>query len=729
MSEWDARTKPVQTEWHKQGVAQQGWTDLDTGSVGGLERERLLTGGERFRPDELKEADKYAKDVRADEKATDEAVVKRNGEIDQHAGSPERQLEQATKVEADAKQAANGAEVKVKEAQKNLNESVTPADRKVAEVEKEKTSRGLELARKAAERAQKLREAAEKKLAEAKSAPQRAVSEEQLKAQQRAEAAAWKTVREAAVRRADAENKARVVQAARDRAVAQIQLKNAERAQRAADKVVREAAIRRAKLEMKVKDRVVLNEQAKAAQAAQDVANKVVRDAAVARAEAENKARVAQAVRDKQTARVQIDAAKRAEAAAMKRAKDAAVKSAAAQRKLLADPTIPVWEKVRQYMVDYEKNVVNKYGASEGGRQVPSAINFDDLRNKVAADLGMSVEKVTRLIARTSPKLKGLMDDAWLRQQRERNTKTKAKLWVQGLDMPAYEKFIHSLPRVLFGLRVGFHGTVALGTHAPAVAFDPRFWGTYVRNFGKMYGMVLKPSFYEAQMSDLLRRQNYPTAVRAGLVVDPFKYETFERPGLSPGKVIKAMSDSLGLDPKWFERGEAVAKMGERGYSVLKTLRMDMFDQHWDALPKQMRTADMAKGIADAVNHITGVVQMQSPAFADIALFAPKLQMSRMAYLFGDPMRAVKTGVRVGLREAGQLVGIDRSKLPRATPAEQYFAVNELKSKIITVGTLGSLLALNQGILANSDSKQSINLTDPYKSDFAKFKIAGTTLS
>jgi len=39
------------------------------------------------------------------------------------------------------------------------------------------------------------------------------------------------------------------------------------------------------------------------------------------------------------------------------------------------------------------------------------------------------------------------------------------------------------------------------------------------------------------------------------------------------------------------------------------------------------------------------------------------------------------------------------------------------------------MLAINQGLLSATGDKQKINLTDPMKSDFLKFKIAGMNVS
>jgi hypothetical protein len=705
LNQWDKRTKPIQTEWASQGEAQQGWTDLDTGSISGLQRERRRLTDKFFTDEEKTKAGDLAKQVRDAEEETNAANEALNDELRAN-DSPETRAQRDRDRASTAIDAANKAQETVEDLQKQSDEAIG---------QEEKTTTRTKL--KAAE---SQRDAAQAEVAEAakEEAKSQAAADEHQKLLDAGEKArkdleaAHKAVKDAAAAVEDARKSTKSVE--------QVQLDAARRAFDAANKVVREAAVARANAENKarvakvVRDQKTANVQVKAARSAEAAAVKVLRDAASARAKAETKARVAEAARAKGVESVQVKAALKAQEAVWKTLREAARRAAAAERKILGDSSIPVWNRAKSYLTEYDAD----------GRQVPAAIRFDDLRNKIAADLGMTTDKVTRLLAR-SKRMKYLTDDAWIKQQRERNIKTKAKLWVQGLDMPAYEKFIRALPRVLFKIRVGFHGTVALGTHAPAVAFDPRFWGTYVRDFGNMYKMVGSRGFYEAQMQDLLRRKNFVTAKRGGLVVDPFKHEDFKSPGFASDtadKISKAMSDSLGVDPKWF------SQMGERGYSILKVLRMDMFDQHWDALPKSLQTDEMAKSIADGVNHITGVVQTPAPFKAELVAFAPKLQMSRGAFLFGDPLRAGRTGLRAGVGAAQRGLGIS-GPMPEVTPAEAHFAIEQLKSKAYMAATLGSLLALNQGILMLSDSKQKVNFTDPFRSDFGKFKIAGLNVS
>lgn len=319
--------------------------------------------------------------------------------------------------------------------------------------------------------------------------------------------------------------------------------------------------------------------------------------------------------------------------------------------------------------------------------------DFNDIRNGLATDLGLSVKDVTRALGQ-SGKAKVLTNELWKKQQVARQLKSQAKAWLKSTALPGWRRAIESVPKILFGLKVGFHGTVALGTHAPFVAFQPRFWKTYVTDFGKMYKMVGSPAYYEMQMQDLQRRPNYITARRAGLVNDPFTYEDFNSPDTA----------------KYFGK---LTGMGNRGYSVLKVLRQDMFDQYWNQLPRTAQMPEVAAAISDGVNHATGVVKGRAPSGANLALFAPRLEASRVAWLAVDPVKALATA----------------ADWRNATPAEKVFAINQIKEKAWVAGTLFGLLALNQGFLKSVGSKQEVNLTDPMKSDFLKFKAAGMTFS
>ncbi len=333
-----------------------------------------------------------------------------------------------------------------------------------------------------------------------------------------------------------------------------------------------------------------------------------------------------------------------------------------------------MWDKVKSYI--------------ESGMD-----DFDDIRTKVSTDLGMKDEQVTRLIVQKR-RAKFLADDVWKKQQTARRVKEQARRWVANLSVPDYQKALQSIPRLLFGLKVGFHGTAALGTHAPMVAFQPPFWATYIHNFGRMYRMVGSPAYHEMQIQNLLRRPNFITARRAGLVNDPFTYEDYNSPDTA----------------KYFGN---LTGMGNRGYSVLKILRQDMFDQMWNHLPQTSQIPEVAQAIADGLNHATGVVKGKAPKGANLALFAPRLEASRVAWLAADPAKALDTVLR----------------WKTATEGEKQFAINQVKEKAWVAGTLFTMLAINQGILSATGSKQKVNMTDPTRSDFMNFKAAGMDFS
>lgn len=585
LSDWDRRSKAMQTEWSKIGQAQQGETDIDTGSFTGLQRAYEQDTGKEFTPDQKQTAKETAGKVR---KAT----------------------------------------VKANEAETNL---VDHLDRETGGTNAEK----------------------------------------------RALAAASKTVRENAIRIANAEAKARIAKTVAERERAKEELKAAQRAQDIATRAAKDAAVKLAKAETEARVNAAQapeDLQAKAAQDALDAASETVRKAAVRAADAESKARVAETQAERDTAQVQLDAANKALAAAQKVARDAAVRAAKADAENRLNPEKRVWQKVKDYL--------------DAGE-----LDFNEIRNRVATDLGMPVKKVTDLLTQNK-RTKYLADEVWKSQESLRRFQQQAKRWIKSTALPGYQRALAAIPRSLFALKVGFHGTVALGTHAPMVAFQPPFWATYVRDFAKMYKMVASPKFYEMEIQDLVRRKNYITARRAGLVNDPSTYEDYNSPTVS----------------QYFGN---LSGMGNRGYAVLKILRQDMFDQHWNALPRTLQFPEMAKQIADGVNHATGVVKGAAPKGSNVVFFAPRLEASRVMWLLGDPLIAADTFARWN----------------KATAAEKNFATQQVKEKAWVAGTLFGLLALNQGVLTATDSKQKINFTDPLHSDFLKFKAAGMTAS
>jgi hypothetical protein len=152
----------------------------------------------------------------------------------------------------------------------------------------------------------------------------------------------------------------------------------------------------------------------------------------------------------------------------------------------------------------------------------------------------------------------------------------------------------------------------------------------------------------------------------------------------------------------------------------LKVLRQDMFNQGWNKLPESMKSDDMAKAMADDINHITGVVKSSSGGNkASLALFAPRLLMSRAAFLVGDPYKAVEIAS----------TAMSPAKWKALPEHEKFIVKNQVKQKATILAVAYGLLQANQYLLQAVGSNQKVNLTDPTRSDFWKFKAAGMNVS
>jgi hypothetical protein len=325
--------------------------------------------------------------------------------------------------------------------------------------------------------------------------------------------------------------------------------------------------------------------------------------------------------------------------------------------------------------------------------------DFTDIVQKTATDLGMSFKDVANGLGQPKS-VRKLTDELWRKQTDARRVNESAKRWVRQTNNPALGQIIPQLARVMFALRVGFHGTVALGTHAPMVAFTPKYWPEYFKDYRQMYKMVFSRPAYEIAVQTLRSDPNFTVAQRAGLVNDPYKVEDFNNPMISQhlGKFTGA---------------------GNRGYFVLKILRQGMFNQGWDALPETMKTPEMAQAMSDDINHITGVVKSSFGNKASLALFAPRLLLSRAAFLVGDPYKAIETAT----------TAMSPKKWAALPPDKKFQAINQVKQKATILAVAYGLLEANKYLLQTIGSNQQINTTDPTRSDFMKFKGAGMDFS
>lgn len=383
-----------------------------------------------------------------------------------------------------------------------------------------------------------------------------------------------------------------------------------------------------------------------------------------------------------------------------------------------APSTPETLDETRAQFADYEsgKPMTPEQIKSLWGRAkavyIDNGEGLGDTVNKLASDLGIPVKDVLSGLSQDKP-TKRIADDVWQKQRQARILKQSAKRFIEDAQTTWLSKVIPGTARVMFSAKTGFHGTVAMGTHAALVAGEHPV--IFAQNFGKMYKLVASPQYYEIQQSELACRPNYNVAQQAGLVNDMSKMEDFSDPKLAQGFPLLAEYMRSRLAKVGADR---IVGMGTRGYSVLKILRQDLFDHEWNKLADSEKTPELAEAIADSVNHITGVVKARSHPAANLALFAPKLWLSRAAVTVGDPVRALNS----------------LTKLSNMTPAKKWFAVNQLKSKAKIFAVATSLLAANQALNNTLGDKTKINGIpqalggggwNPMESDFMKFRVAG----
>ena len=333
-----------------------------------------------------------------------------------------------------------------------------------------------------------------------------------------------------------------------------------------------------------------------------------------------------------------------------------------------------VWELAKQYLDD-------------------GSTDYDDIVHSIAADTGMDVTDVRKQL--TEPKGLGpITNDMYAKLSNRRVMIANAKNWVQNEATPGWLRFTRAVPRVFFLNKVFGHGSVGMITHAGLNIFNPTAWDTYWPNFMRQYkllGYHDRGTFHEQMMQDLVRDPNFVTARRAGLANDPMRItDDYQQ---TP---IIGWLGKLGLS-------------GNRGFDALKLFRQDRFNSIWDKTPLSLKNPDYAKLLADSINHATGVVASKLPNAANVTFFAPKLELSRWAFLLGDQAKASKTLLNWN----------------NETPEARMAALATLKQLATVTATYFGLLAVNQGLLSAADSKQKINFTNPRSPDFLSFKALG----
>lgn len=314
-----------------------------------------------------------------------------------------------------------------------------------------------------------------------------------------------------------------------------------------------------------------------------------------------------------------------------------------------------------------------------------------------------------------------------LKQMRnEQRVRSQATNWLKNLQYPGWFRGLRVAPRLFFFDKILGHGLVPMITHASNMMFNPYAWSVYFGGKGQrsawaeMYRMSFlggefrgqklgASDYHAARMQEMMAHIRFEFWKRAGLEHDPFKYTDdymieglynfFDDKGLGGRALAK-----VGIPGSKFLQG----LIGGRGFDALKTLRYARAEQWLMSMPEHLRTPEMAKLIADSVNHATGIVKKNFGEAGNWLLFAPKLEASRWAWLFRDTIKAA-----------------DYLRRGNTTAVQRAWAISELKQKGAILAMYFGTLAMNQAFLKMAGSDQNINVTDPTKPDFMQFKAAG----
>lgn len=325
---------------------------------------------------------------------------------------------------------------------------------------------------------------------------------------------------------------------------------------------------------------------------------------------------------------------------------------------------------------------------------------LNDAIKGTSNDLGLTSEQILHAIATPKGSREATLE-LFKTQYERRKAMNAAKRFVANADKSGWYKFWDNLPNAFFNLKTYGHGTVGFLTHAGPNLFRPSVWKAYWPNFINQFKFAYgNTGKYEMAITKLKNSPNFDAWNQAGLAVDPSmaydQYQNFTPPKTKAGQKLN-----------WL--GEA----GTRGFNALKFLRYDMAEMFYNkASEAEKADPELRKEIAELVNHATGHTEVKLPKWTNKAFFAPGLEVSRWQRMITDPAMALNTFANWN----------------KKTPAEQAAAKIVAKGAGERFATYATLLAANAGILAATGSKQTINTTDPSKSDWLKFKAGGKTI-
>ena len=291
------------------------------------------------------------------------------------------------------------------------------------------------------------------------------------------------------------------------------------------------------------------------------------------------------------------------------------------------------------------------------------------------------------LSGRKTP-FRNVADAAWKAQYNRRMITQQARDALRQQTLGPAQKYLGKLWSAPRSLATFGHGIVFPVTHGGDLAFRPQSWGVFIRGLLNTWTKSWSPAAAERLLNNMKRQPRWDLAIRSKLDVGE---------GSHPSGILSGGA-----------KGPAA-----RAWSILGAMRFELWNREMDHWVKpemsQKQILDIGEHLAQWANHATGSAKNPLP-YAERYMFGPKLTASKVARLVADPVKTVQTFSRMITDPDSVSAGERAAAWTRLSGLGQY--------------TLSGLifLAVNQGYLWATGSKQSINFTDPTKSDWLKFK-------
>lgn len=328
---------------------------------------------------------------------------------------------------------------------------------------------------------------------------------------------------------------------------------------------------------------------------------------------------------------------------------------------------------------------------------IENGVSYKDAMSKTSEDLGLSWRQVSEAV--TTPKTKRMSDDMWKRQADLARYRSTVKNWIGDQDKSIAGKALQKVSGLFRGVAVFGHGGIFIGTHAGMTLFNPSTWSKVIPAFFRGWKFAYgNEGDYQRSIEELKNSPNYVIAQRAGLNNNP------ERINAEEYQKSQKYLGKLGL-------------AGEKGFNAIKVLRQDLFDYHFNKLtPAERDDPSVAKSIAHLVNLATGATTVKIPSWVNEVSFAGGMEASRWEKLTASPAKATSVALNAIFNP------------DKASAADRVFAKVWARRVGEQVATYSALLLANAAIQNSINPKNKVNMTNPNKPDFLKFKFGDVTI-